>query len=59
VFLPAERRFEQVPVIDEASLVLGMRVEGPAIIDAVDTTIYVPTGTVAERDAHMNFVLTR
>jgi N-methylhydantoinase A len=59
VFLPAERAFEDVPVIDEASFVFGTHVEGPAIIDAVDTTVYVPRGTSAERDTYLNFVLTR
>ncbi|HEY4277955.1 MAG TPA: hydantoinase/oxoprolinase family protein [Conexibacter sp.] len=59
VFLPAERRRAQVPVIDDASFTAGSRVEGPAIIDAVDTTIYVPPGTTAERDEYLNYVLTR
>ncbi|MDO8187799.1 hydantoinase/oxoprolinase family protein [Conexibacter sp. JD483] len=59
VFLPAERRRERIPVIDDARFVVGARVEGPAIIDAVDTTIYVPPGTTAVRDEHMNYVLTR
>ncbi len=59
VFLPTERRWEEIPVIDDASMTVGSRVEGPAIIDAVDTTIYVPPGTTAERDEYMNYVLTR
>jgi N-methylhydantoinase A len=59
VFLPAERRWEDVPIIDDASFGVGARVEGPAIIDASDTTIYVPPGTTAERDEYMNYVLTR
>ena len=37
----------------------GTAIEGPAIIDAADTTIYVPPGTTAERDEYMNYVLTR
>jgi len=59
VFLPTERRWEDVPIIDDESMTVGSRVEGPAIIDAVDTTIYVPPGTTAERDEYMNYVLTR
>ncbi|MCW3010035.1 MAG: hydantoinase/oxoprolinase family protein [Solirubrobacterales bacterium] len=59
VFLPGERRREQVPIIDDSSFTVGARVEGPAIIDASDTTIYVPPGTTAERDEYMNYVLTR
>jgi N-methylhydantoinase A len=59
VFLPTERRRESVPVIDDAKFTVGASVEGPAIIDAVDTTIYVPPGTTAVRDEFMNYVLTR
>jgi N-methylhydantoinase A len=59
VFLPAERRHERVPVIDDASFGVGVNVEGPAIIDEGDTTVYVPPGTTATRDEFRNFVLTR
>ena len=59
VFLPAERHAARIPVIDDTSVVTGVRVDGPAIIDGGDTTIYVPQGTMAERDAYDNFVLTR
>ena len=59
VFLPGEREFRRIPIIDDASVVLRGRVEGPAIVDATDTTIYVPPGAVLERDTYANFVLTR
>jgi N-methylhydantoinase A len=59
VFLPAERRHEEIPVYDDALFTSGTQIEGPAIIDAADTTIYVPPGTKAERDEYMNYVLTR
>jgi N-methylhydantoinase A len=59
VFLPTERRLETVPIIDDARFTVGAKVEGPAVIDAVDTTIYLPPGTTAERDEYMNYVLTR
>ncbi len=59
VFLPSERRYEEVPIIDDARFTVGATVEGPAIIDAVDTTVYVPPGVTAERDQYMNYVLTR
>lgn len=59
VFLPAERRHEEIPVYDDALFTAGTQIEGPAIIDAADTTIYVPPGTKAERDEYMNYVLTR
>jgi N-methylhydantoinase A len=59
VFLPAERRWEEVAVYDDARLLAGMQVSGPAIIDAGDTTIYVPPATTASRDRYMNYVLTQ
>ncbi len=59
VFLPGERRWEEIPIIDDARFTVGTRVEGPAIIDEGDTTVYVPPGVSAERDKYMNYVLTR
>jgi N-methylhydantoinase A len=59
VYLPSLGRREQVAVHDEGRLVPGASVEGPAVIDASDTTIFVPPGTTASRDEHMNFVLRR
>lgn len=59
VFLPGEREWAEVPIIGEEHFPVGMKVEGPAIIDENDTTIYVPPGTTAERDEYLNYVLTR
>ena len=59
VFLPSQREWADVPVIGEEHFPVGMKVEGPAIIDENDTTIYVPPGTTAERDEYLNYVLTR
>jgi N-methylhydantoinase A len=59
VFLPGERRWEEVPIVQDERFAVGVRLEGPAIIDEGDTTIYVPPGTTAERDEFMNYVLTR
>lgn len=59
VFLPDVRRREEIPIYDGARCGPGIRIEGPAIIDETDTTIYVPTGTTAERDEYLNYVLTR
>jgi N-methylhydantoinase A len=58
VFLPAERRRAEIPVYDEALFTHGSRVEGPALVESVDTTLLVPSGVVAERDEHLNLVLT-
>jgi len=59
VFLPGQREWAEVPIIGEEHFPVGMKVEGPAIIDENDTTIYVPPGTTAERDEYLNYVLTR
>jgi N-methylhydantoinase A len=59
VFLPGERSHEEVPVYEDGLFTAGTAIEGPAIIDAADTTVYVPPGTRAERDQFMNYVLTR
>jgi N-methylhydantoinase A len=59
VFLPQQREWAEIPVIDQAHFPSGAKVEGPAIIDENDTTIYVPPGTTAERDEYSNYVLTR
>ena len=59
VFLPAEQRQEEIPVYEDDRFTAGTAVDGPAIIDAHDTTIYVPPGTKVERDQYMNYVLTR
>lgn len=58
VFLPGERRWEEIPVIDDHQFPVGFKIDGPAIIDEGDTTIYVPPGTAAERDEYLNYVLT-
>jgi N-methylhydantoinase A len=59
VFLPGEREWAEIPIIDEQHFPVGVKVEGPAIIDENDTTVYVPLGTTAERDEYQNYVLTR
>jgi N-methylhydantoinase A len=58
VYLPGGEGRTSVPVYREADFVPGARLTGPAIIDATDTTLYVPAGVTAERDALMNLVLT-
>lgn len=59
VFLPQQREWAEIPVIDQAHFPSGATVQGPAIIDENDTTIYVPPGTAAERDEYSNYVLSR
>jgi N-methylhydantoinase A len=59
VYLPGEQRWEEIPVIDDQRFDVGVEVQGPAIVDEGDTTIYVPPWTTATRDEFMNYVLTR
>jgi N-methylhydantoinase A len=40
-WLPLKRRFEEVPVYDGAKLRYGNKIEGPAIIEQVNTTTFV------------------
>lgn len=41
------------PIHDRAGLPAGARVEGPAVIQQLDSTILVPPGVVAEVDEHL------
>lgn len=59
IYLPSEDKREDVPIYDDVEFRPGTKVEGPAIVDATDTTIYVPRGTTATRDEFMNYVLSR
>lgn len=58
VFLPSLRETRDIPIYEEARFRVGTAVRGPAIIDAADTTIFVPPGARAERDTYRNYVLT-
>ncbi len=58
-YLPEGRRLARVPVLDGDRLTHGNRVTGPAIIESVNTSIFVPRGWRAEYDALENCVLSR
>ena len=58
VYLPRERVRQSIPIYDEARFTPGSSLKGPAIIEEVDTTVYVPSGTTAMRDEYKNIVLT-
>jgi N-methylhydantoinase A len=58
VFLPSTRDFRDIPIYDDVRFTPGTSIDGPAVIDANDTTIFVPPGTTARRDEFMNYVLT-
>lgn len=58
VFLPGSRESCEVAIYAESDFVPGVYVEGPAIVDEGDTTIYVPPNFHLERDRLLNYVLT-
>ena len=57
VYLPDLHLTCEVPIYDDSKFTAGSTIQGPAIIDVTDTTIYVPTGVRAYRDEYMNYVL--
>jgi N-methylhydantoinase A len=57
VFLPGQREWTEVPVYPEHAFDPGQGVDGPAILDESDTTIYVPPGSRVTRDEYMNYVI--
>lgn len=57
VFLPDIRERRVTPIFDEARFSVGSTIVGPAIVEAVDTTIYVPERVTATRDELTNIVL--
>jgi N-methylhydantoinase A len=59
VYLPDLHERAEIPIYAGERCGPGIRIDGPAIIDETDTTIYVPTATTAQRDEHLNYVLTR
>lgn len=48
---------KKVPIYDDRKLVPGNIVPGPAIVEVVDTTIYVPTGAKLQLDKFRNYVM--
>ena len=59
IFLPEARAWVDTPIYDDVAFTAGSSVQGPAVIDVTDTTIYVPDGVTASRDEYLNYVLSR
>lgn len=57
ICLPETRDVTDVPIYAATRLDPGMSVSGPTIIDAGDTTIYVPVDCELALDQHGNFVM--
>ncbi|MED4206639.1 hydantoinase/oxoprolinase family protein [Neobacillus mesonae] len=58
VFLNSSREYEDLPVYEVTKLLASNQIEGPAIIDGIDTTILMETGDLAEMDYLGNLVIT-
>jgi N-methylhydantoinase A len=55
--LQADGSTKSVPVYEGFSFGAGMRVDGQAIIDEHDTTLFVPPGWSCERDEFSNYIM--
>lgn len=57
VFLPARGAFVDVPVHDASTLDAGETIDGPVLVEARITTMFVPADWKLAADGHGNFVL--
>ena len=57
VYLPNRKKFQAVPVFDGDRLKYGNRIEGPAIIEQVNTTTFVSPEFAVMCDAYGSFTL--
>ncbi|HJP23448.1 MAG: hydantoinase/oxoprolinase family protein [Alphaproteobacteria bacterium] len=58
VYLPETRDFAEVAVFDGEHLAHGMCIEGPAIVEQVNTTVFLPPGHDLTCDAGGSFMVT-
>jgi N-methylhydantoinase A len=57
-YLPDEGGFAEVPVFDGERLAHGMQIKGPAIVEQVNTTTFLPPGHDLACDAGGSFLVT-
>jgi N-methylhydantoinase A/oxoprolinase/acetone carboxylase beta subunit len=57
--VPETDGFAEVPVFDGHALLAGNVIEGPALIERTDTTIFVSQAFVTKVDHHGSCMLTR
>jgi len=57
VFIPSENDFRTIPVYDGNSMGYGQGMKGPAVIEQVNTTIFVPPEYHVECDAYGSYLL--
>jgi N-methylhydantoinase A len=58
VLFQGERKVTPTPIFDRASLTTGMVINGPAIIEQLDSTTPIPPGATAEVDPWLNLRIT-
>ncbi len=58
-FRPETGSFDEVPVYDGHALRTGNTIDGPALIEQSDTTLYVSGSFTAHVDTHHSYLLTR
>ena len=59
VLMPGGTWADDVPVFDGAEFQSGMAVDGPAVVDEHDTTLFIPPGWRGRRDEWTNYILER
>ena len=57
VWLPETRAFAPCPVYDRDRLEAGNRFDGPAIVEQMDATTFIPGGMTAQVDVWLNLIL--
>ncbi len=57
VYLIPEKRFEPTNIYDRYQLKAGNRILGPAIVEEIDSTTFIPTGCLAEVDGYGNLLI--
>ena len=58
-FVPETGAFETIPVYDGPALRAGDEIDGPALIERADTTIFVSAAFAARLDEHGSCILRR
>jgi len=57
VFIPSQKDFRAIPVYDGDRMGYGQGMKGPAIIEQINTTIFVPPAYEVECDAYGSYLL--
>jgi N-methylhydantoinase A len=57
VFLPDMNEARQIPTFVSQNISVGDQISGPVIVEAGDTTIYVPENSNITKDEYLNYVM--